>query len=41
MKLNKYIVYSIVLAMFFLLETTSTAFAQSRKQLEKEKQKGY
>lgn len=39
MKLNKYIVYSIVLAMFFLLETTSTASAQSRKQLEKEKQK--
>ena len=39
MKLNKYIVYTIVLSMFFLLETTSTASAQNRTQLEKEKQK--
>ena len=39
MKLNKYIVYTIVLSMFFLLEMTSTASAQNRTQLEKEKQK--
>jgi septal ring factor EnvC (AmiA/AmiB activator) len=39
MKLNKYIVYCIASLFIFLAGTTSTATAQSRKELEKEKQK--
>ena len=39
MKLNKYITYPIILLFIFLIGITSSANAQNRKQLEKEKEK--